>query len=95
MTTTLLMAGIGRTHYQEDGATAGGEKEAIWRAAEQEYNRGLMARHNAIFERAARGEPLQRWEERIMKNRQEIDVFRAARLAYLAAAVEQPEMEKA
>lgn len=92
--TTLLMAGIGRTHYQEDGATAGGEKEAIWRA-EQEYNRGLMARHNAIFERAARGEPLQRWEERIVKNRQEIDAFRAARLAELAAAVEQPEMEKA
>ena len=71
---TQRLAGMGVSHYDEAGAT-GGETNDIWEA-QVVYLRGLMERHNAIFERAARGEPLQRWEQRIVKNRREIEAER-------------------
>lgn len=37
--------------------------------AERVYNASVTARHNRIFERAARGEVLARWERRIVENR--------------------------
>lgn len=41
--------------------------------AERDYNRGVMARHQDIFNRAANGKTLEHWEQRIVNNRKEIE----------------------
>lgn len=62
-----------------------GEKESLTSSdlinrtiEERKYNTRLMAAHNAMFERAARGEWLEAWEARIVANRAAMVKERAA-----------------
>lgn len=60
----------------EDFAPASDKDKRI--EAERKYNTRLMAAHNALFERAARGEWLDAWEARIVANRADMVKERAA-----------------
>lgn len=69
---TEPMAGMGMARIDDDERTPEGQKAIVWEG-ERAYHAKVMAKHDAIFDRAARGEALAAWEQRIVENRKAIE----------------------